>query len=132
MTWHWLLQMAVNGVATCAGWLLCLYLFLSLKREMRCAGLRASSRQDAMADEIAALKRTVEWMGEELRDNTRRAELLVEPPRAASGLNITKRSQALRMHRRGETPANIAASLGMPQFEVDLLLKVEQIGAGKD
>jgi hypothetical protein len=31
------------------------------------------------------------------------------------------------MHRRGEPPAGIAAALGLPLQEVELLLKVHQI-----
>jgi hypothetical protein len=47
------------------------------------------------------------------------------PPRAA--LNLSKRSQALRMHRRGETPQKIAAALEIPRQELELLLKVHSI-----
>jgi hypothetical protein len=47
------------------------------------------------------------------------------PPKP--GLNLTKRSQALRMHRRGDRPDRIAASLDIPLQEVDLLLKVHRI-----
>ena len=43
------------------------------------------------------------------------------------GLNLTKRAQALRMHRRGDPPAQIAALLDVPLQEVDLLLKVHRI-----
>jgi hypothetical protein len=31
------------------------------------------------------------------------------------------------MHRRGDNPEQIAAALGVPQQEIDLLLKVHQI-----
>lgn len=44
-----------------------------------------------------------------------------------SGLNLTKRSQALRMHRRGDSPAEIAATLDLPHQEVELLIKVQKI-----
>ena len=44
------------------------------------------------------------------------------PPR--SGLNLNKRSQVIRMSRRGEQAEKIAASLNLPQREVELLLKV--------
>jgi hypothetical protein len=47
-----------------------------------------------------------------------------------SGLNLSRRSQALRMHRRGEAPDQIAASLGVPRQEVDLLVKVHRIVVG--
>ncbi len=124
-TWEWWLGSAAPGLLASAGLLACLYLFASLKREL----LRAERRA---ADRIALLNGAIERLEGELRETTRRSELLVEPPAAASGLNLTRRSQALRMRRRGETPANIAAALGMPQLEVDLLLKVEQIEAGAE
>ena len=43
------------------------------------------------------------------------------------GLNLSKRSHALRMHRRGEGAEQIAAALELPRQEVDLLLKVHRI-----
>ena len=43
------------------------------------------------------------------------------------GLNLNKRSHALRMHRRGEGAEQIAAALELPRQEVDLLLKVHRI-----
>ena len=132
MIWEWFLRSAVQGLLTGAGMLLCLYLFLTLKRELRRAHRRAAVHDEAAAKELTALRTAVEGLEEELRENIRRSELLVEPAPAASGLNLTRRSQALRMHRRGEAPANIAAALAMPQLEVELLLKVEQIGAGKE
>jgi hypothetical protein len=39
-------------------------------------------------------------------------------------VNVGKRGLALRMHRRGESPDHIAATLNIPRNEVDLLLKV--------
>jgi hypothetical protein len=54
------------------------------------------------------------------------------PPAAASavpraGLNLCKRSQVLRMHRKGDPPDRIAAALEVPLQEVDLLIKVHRI-----
>jgi hypothetical protein len=46
-------------------------------------------------------------------------------PRPA--LNLDKRSQALRLHRRGESPPQIAAMLEIPLQELELLLKVHRI-----
>jgi hypothetical protein len=47
------------------------------------------------------------------------------PPK--SGLNMNKRSQVLRMHRKGDAPEQIAIALEVPLQEVDLLLKVQRI-----
>jgi hypothetical protein len=43
------------------------------------------------------------------------------------GMNLSRRSQALRLFRRGETPEQIASSLRMPAGEVRLLLKVHRL-----
>lgn len=46
---------------------------------------------------------------------------------AVQGLNLTNRTKALRMHRRGESIPSIAASLGVAQEEIELLLKLERL-----
>ena len=48
-------------------------------------------------------------------------------PACRPGLNLSTRSQALRMHRRGEHAAQIAAALQVPVQEVELLLKVHRM-----
>jgi hypothetical protein len=61
-------------------------------------------------------------------------EVRIESPPAGvprPGLNLSKRSQALRMHRRGDAPAEIASALGVPLQEIDLLLKVHRIVISK-
>ena len=44
-----------------------------------------------------------------------------------SGLNISKRVQAMRMVRRNEDVSHIAAALGVTRREVELLIRVQQI-----
>jgi hypothetical protein len=73
-----------------------------------------------------------------------RAELLESPPawetppatpRGLGGatwqgtnprLNVSRRSQVLRMSRSGDAPERIASALGVAKAEVDLLLKVHR------
>jgi hypothetical protein len=43
------------------------------------------------------------------------------------GMNLTRRSHALRLHRKGSSPEHIAATVEVPRQEVDLLLKVHEI-----
>ena len=57
--------------------------------------------------------------------------MLVPPAPLRSGLNLSKRTQALRMAARGETPEHIAAALSLPDSEVQLLLKVQRMVAGQ-
>ncbi len=46
-------------------------------------------------------------------------------PRPA--LNLSKRSRALRLYRRGESPEQIATALEVSRQEIDLLLKIHRM-----
>ncbi|SPE39832.1 conserved exported hypothetical protein [Candidatus Sulfopaludibacter sp. SbA3] len=46
---------------------------------------------------------------------------------ARGGLNLAKRSHALRLHKHGDSAPKIAATLEIPVQEVELLLKVHRI-----
>ena len=52
-------------------------------------------------------------------------EILPGTPRPS--MNVTRRSQALRLHRKGDSAERIAATLEVPRQEIDLLLKVHQL-----
>jgi hypothetical protein len=97
-----------------------LYLFVSLKREIARNRQRAERRHAEIEAAVAALRKTVDEVEE-------RAGMLVPPPPTSSGLNPGKRNQALRMHRRGDSPEYIAAALGLPAGEVQLMLKVQRM-----
>jgi hypothetical protein len=49
------------------------------------------------------------------------------PEPARSGLNISKRLQAMRMFRRNEDVSHIAAALGVARREVELLVRVQKM-----
>ena len=46
------------------------------------------------------------------------------------GINLTRRTQILRMKRRGETAQDIASTLQIPLGEVSLILKMEKLQTG--
>ena len=50
-------------------------------------------------------------------------------PAAGPAINLTKRAQALRMLRRGESVESIASALRAPRNEIELLVKVQEIHA---
>src|SRR5216684_958011 len=110
-----------------AGSIACLLIFLSLKQEIRRLKLRLNRQQADEATSARDLKLRLEAMTLRLRDSEDRAGVLVAPEPPRSGLNLTKRSQVIRMSRRGERPENIAASLSLPRGEVDLLLKINAL-----
>jgi hypothetical protein len=80
-----------------------------------CAGIvaTAQSQCSAIALELQAVKSHAP------------VETVPGTPRA--GMNLTRRSHALRLHRTGSSPEHIAASLEVPRQEVELLLKVHEI-----
>ncbi len=110
-----------------AGLIPCLLIFLSLKQEIQRLKLRLDRQQADEATSARDLKLRLEAMTLRLRDSEDRAGVLVAPEPPRSGLNLTKRSQVIRMSRRGERAENIAASLSLPRGEVDLLLKINAL-----
>jgi hypothetical protein len=90
---------------------------------------RNSSQEKPQYDSaVGILQKSVESLHAQLQDLRQQGPVMAfasPPPRA--GLNLEKRSHALRMHRRGESTAQIAALLEIPLQEVELLLKVHTI-----
>jgi hypothetical protein len=119
-----MLHPAMPYAAIAIGLALCLHLFITLKRDQRAGEVR-------LAKKLAVLE--VDWQGkiesldERWKELAQISNLLVPPPPPRSGLNLSKRSQALERHRRGETPPEIAAALAIPRNEVELLIKVQRI-----
>src|SRR5579862_8017431 len=101
---HWLVQDALIVLALAAS----LWLFLSLKREL----LKTQRRLIELARRVGEVE-------------SREPQTVVSPPAPRSGINLNKRVQALRMLRRGEEVPHIAAALGVPAGEVELLVRVQ-------
>lgn len=100
------------------GLIAALALFVSLKYEMRVAARKERARTDA------ALKR--------LQEAAHPSAPAVEPPDPEpvplrSGLNMGKRVQAIRLLRRGEDIAHVAAALGVTRREIELLVHVQRL-----
>src|SRR5439155_18420303 len=94
---------------------------------LRQMNVRAAERQMQENAGIQALRDTVAALSAQFHDL--QSHPPVAPPAGLPrpGLNLNRRSQALRMHRHGEGAAQIAAALELPRQEVDLLLKVHRI-----
>lgn len=112
------------------GLILCLTLFVSLKREN--TRLRLTLEKD---------RRLTVGKMEEFRSSMIRLQGALDQAQSEAkahspidsgavpvlqSVNLNKRSLALRMHRRGESPEQIAAALNIPRNEVELLLKVHK------
>jgi hypothetical protein len=94
-----------------------------------------SSPTEALAPAAAApsedntreLRATVESLAAQVRELQRTPAAPADAGAPRAGFNVTKRSQALRLHRQGESAEQIATSLQLPRQEVELLLKVHRI-----
>ncbi|WP_321476546.1 hypothetical protein [uncultured Paludibaculum sp.] len=128
----WLTNPLTYYCLLAVGLSLSLYLFVSVKRE-----------NAALREQLTAERKQIDEAMDVLRQSLNRVELALEeatemptvPTASATppdtSVNISKRGQALRMHRRGESPEQIAAALQMPRSEVELLLKVQRAVLGQ-
>jgi hypothetical protein len=115
----------VTALALCS-------LLVSFYALYRAHGLshNAVAMVEAVREEYAAavegVRSKLECLAAERHESPRSpsAEL---PGAPKSGMNLTRRSQALRLRRKGDSPQHIAESLGVPLQEVDLLIKVHEI-----
>ena len=87
-----------------------LILFFSLKAEF----YRTARRERRRIDEALARLQEAQSMPVE-----------AVPAVPASGINLNRRVQALRLLRKGEDVSRIAAILGVPRSEVELLVRVQ-------
>ena len=130
----WLLQPLVCYALLAAGLGLCLHLFVTLKVEVRAQSRRRLADEQQVHNLESALREAhlaVDRLESDLREVERQTGMLVAPAPARSGLNLSKRTQVLRMHRAGQDGAGIADALGLPRGEVELLIKVHRIVLGQ-
>lgn len=111
------------GLAAAAG----LWLFASLEREIRSLKARLRKHKEGGFITQEEFQFRLDDFNTRLRDAEERAAIPVQPPHIRPSLNLNKRAQALRMSRRGAPAPNIAAALGLPRKEVELLLKIQRL-----
>jgi hypothetical protein len=104
------------------------FLALVRTRLLACAAERRTRAQTGqLGKAVEAVEKAVESLSEEVRELRLHSAAASPDGTPKPGLNLSKRSQALRMHRRGEPAEQIAATLAVSRQEVDLLLKVHRI-----
>jgi hypothetical protein len=111
------------------GLLVCLYWTVTAESEIRRLKAKVGGRRKPEAGVAHEIEAKLAELNDRVRDAEERAGMYVPslPPR--SSLNVSKRTQVLRLSRRGEPPEKIAALLGLPIREVELLLKVHALAA---
>lgn len=92
----------------------------------RALDARAKTRQVQWDAALQATREAVKELATQVQQMESQSPL-APATHLRPGFNLSTRSQALRMHRRGESAAQIAAALQVSVQEVELLLKVHQI-----
>ena len=127
MRLDWILHPGVQYGLTGAGLTFCLYLFFTVKCEIRARDKDRQDGQKSLAEAVVAIRASLDEVRAEMREVQEQTGMLVAPLPTKSGLNLSKRGQVLQMHRRGQSPEQIAAALDLPLTEIELLIKVHQI-----
>jgi len=122
MDLHWILSPAVYWMALALALISYLILYVSLKREIHAKTVAARQAGESTQGSLGELAKDVQA----LKDGMRLLEEAPAVPLPGEAINLTKRAQALRMYRRGETISTIAAALRAPQNEIRLLVKVHE------
>jgi len=118
-----LLHPAAPHAAVAAGLSVTLYLFAQLKLEAGRQAAKWKAERAALEEENRRMRSGLDSALEEMKQP--RADAAPVPMKPS--MNLTRRAQVIRMHRRGERPEQIAAALGVPQNEVDLVLKISRL-----
>ncbi|HXE64359.1 MAG TPA: hypothetical protein VN519_12515 [Bryobacteraceae bacterium] len=105
-----------------------LTLWISTKMDVRAVKKALDGYREATEAKIEELRAGLEKAAEAMKTTAAPATAPVAAgPLSVQGLDLTNRTKALRMARRGEPVGSIAASLGVAQEEIELLLKLERL-----
>ncbi len=115
----WILNPLAQYGMLAAGLIACLALFLAVKLEISTESQRTQESRDTLAAQVQEMESALGHIRQSVTDVEER------PGAVGPGLNLTRRAQALRMHRRGESVQTIAAALSAPRNEIELLLKLQ-------
>ncbi len=119
------IALAFVCVAALAGVALSLFATVRSKAMILSFAGRAKAEREQYERALDGMRQTLELLAAQL--NEVQKENAIRPAIPKPGFNLNKRSQAIRMHRRGEPPEQIAAALEVPLQEIDLLLKVHRM-----
>jgi DNA-binding NarL/FixJ family response regulator len=111
----------------------CIYLFLSIKFELRSLSRRAATKGEAALEKEATGNRLKQLASEleQLRSQLREfeqsrpdASRWVDEP---ASVQLNRQGQILRLYRKGKSIVEIASALHIPPGEVELLIKVHEL-----
>jgi hypothetical protein len=99
----------------------------SAHKSLHAAKQAAETVRAECASAIEAAQSRIDAVEIELHSMKSLTPAGIFPGMPKPGMNLTRRTNALRLRREGAAPEQIAAALEVPRQEVDLLLKVHEI-----
>jgi hypothetical protein len=123
MNLDWILSPLTLYIVVAVALLACMVVFVSIQSQVCRLRRAAEESRHSMAGRIEQVERVVADIGKEKAD----AVDALPVPFVRPSLNLTRRTQALRMRRRGESAESIAAALCTPRNEIELLFKVYEM-----
>jgi DNA-binding NarL/FixJ family response regulator len=126
MTAWIVLAALVTALALCA-LLVSLYALYRANLLSHSAAETVTAARKECSDALESMRAKFESMANQVHDSPRPAAFEPLPGTPKACMNLTRRSQALRLRRQGDSPERIAESLEIPRQEVDLLFKVHEI-----
>ena len=126
MTEWFVLAGLVTTLALCSLFV-SFYAYYCAQRLSHRSRTAVAAAREEYAAAVETLQSRLEALASQLQESHRRLPGEPIPGTAKFSMNLSRRSQALRMRRQGDSPELIAESLDIPRQEVDLLLKVNDI-----
>jgi hypothetical protein len=126
MSLDWILSpLAIYG-AMALTMVSCLTLFLSFKLDVRQVRRHGEASKETLASQVREMESSMASLREKVEDIGGR------PTPGNPAMNLNRRVQMLRMHRRGESLETIAAALSTPRNEVELLIRLQRMMEGQN
>jgi hypothetical protein len=104
-----------------------LYVILRFQKLMQVIAKQEPPEESNLPSIVAGLKWELTSLAERLSSLESESREMPGSVSIRPGMNLNKRTQALRQYRLGQASPDIAKSLDMPRAEVDLLIKVHRI-----
>ncbi|MCP5114871.1 MAG: hypothetical protein GY953_28915 [bacterium] len=124
------IQIIAHPIFPCAllaiGLAFCTFLFVTVKQDLVKVHRHHADIEQRLEGLLRASSNEISAVKIDLKTVEEKASTLPQMSAPKPGMNMSRRSQVLRMHRRGEKAWQIAAALNLPLKEVELLLKVHQ------
>jgi DNA-binding NarL/FixJ family response regulator len=120
-------QSTLTALIAVSAVVLCVFVSISFKRDIRRIHQSYQVNRNATEVQLRALAGRLESLDQTVKELEKKTAAIPQLSPPKPGMTESRRVQVLRMYKRGERTEQIAAALGLPLNEVDLLVKVHQL-----